>query len=291
MEVGAGLFAYVIQAIGFLHEFRNDQVILKMGNTHCYYDKDVLFTDNVWEYYFHQTGVVEGKVVEYDNRFADILRIDTHSVRDRFDENFMEVAHSTFHNKIQIREGILNKVDVFHRKYMEGLNILSIHKRNSSHYTSKYSHIKDVNKELTIDYYLQCVDKEFPKYDKIFLLTDEKEAYDAFKDKYKDDLIHYNSKMSPRGRYILDIAHGYKLGEDVLIEALLASRTNYLICGTSNVSVGIRIINNKIPFTIIDNHIDVVRKRKPLTARYNKHRSHNARDIKRKRKPRSLQRR
>ena len=89
MEAGAGLFSYIIQAIGFLHEFRNDQVILKMDNKHFYYDKNITFTDNVWEYYFYQSSVVKGEIVEYDNHFADVLRIDTHDVKTRFNEDFL----------------------------------------------------------------------------------------------------------------------------------------------------------------------------------------------------------
>lgn len=268
MKAGAGLFAYIIQAIGFLYEFRNDQVILKMDNKHFYYDKSVAFTDNVWEYYFDQTGIVEGEVIEYDNHFADILRIYTHDVKTRFNEDFFKMAHSVFCDKIKIRREILNKANEFHKKHMEGMNILSVHKRNYFHYTPPQGHIVDTEGKLSIDYYLQCVDNKFEKYDKIFLLTDEEEAYDAFKKKYNGDLIHYDSKMSPRGEYILDKEGGYKLGEDVLIEVLLASRTNHLICGTSNVSVGIRIINDQISFDIVDTDVGLAGRR-PRSGSYN----------------------
>ena len=222
MEAGAGLFSYVIQAIGFLHEFGDDQVILKMDDKHFYYDENITFTDNVWEYYFYQPSIVKGEIIKsYDNHFADILRIDTHDVKTRFDEKFMQIAHNVF-CKIKVRSEILDKVDSFYKKHMEGLNILSVHKRNSSHYTSKIAHVKDTDGKLTIDYYLQCVDDVFEKYDKIFLLTDEEDAYTAFKNKYNGDLIHCDSRMSSQGQYILDSESGYKLGEDVLIEVILA---------------------------------------------------------------------
>ena len=211
---------------------------------------------------------MKGEIVEYDNHFADVLRIDTHDVKTRFDKKFMEIAHDVFCDRIKIRAEILNKADVFYKKYMAGMHILSIHKRNYSHYSSKQSHILDKNQKLTIDYYLQCADDKFGKYDKIFLLTDEEEAYDAFKKKYNGDLIHYDSKMSPRGEYILDKEGGYKVGEDVLIEVLLASRTNHLICGTSNVSVGIRIINDQISFDIIDTDVGLAGRR-PRSGSYN----------------------
>jgi hypothetical protein len=262
MTAGAGLFAYVIQAIGFLHEFRNDPVIFKMGDKHHYYDDAVTFTDNVWEYYFHQPGTPTEKVREYDNHFAKILGIDRKNVQERYDEDFISLAHGIFCEKLKIRREILNKVDTFYKSHMEGMNILSVHKRNYSHYTLENAHVKDRKHKLTMEYYLEHVDAKFEEYDKIFLLTDEEEAYDIFKNKYNSDLIHYDdSKMSPRGQYILDIDSGYKLGEDVLIEALLASKTDHLICGTSNVSVGVRIFNDTLSYDIID--LDIANFRKP----------------------------
>ena len=74
MKAGAGLFAYVIQAIAFIHEFQGDQVIMKMDNKHFYYDENIMFTNNVWEYYFYQTGIITGKVLRHDNYFGRIMK-------------------------------------------------------------------------------------------------------------------------------------------------------------------------------------------------------------------------
>jgi len=258
MKAGAGLFAYVLQAVAFIHEFRNDQVIMKMDRAHFYYDANIIFTDNVWEYYFDPTGIVKGQILDYGNAYGHIMKC-THTppklISDRHNIEFIDALHTVFHEKIKVRKEILDKAHVFYNEHMAGMKILSVHKRNSSHYKPGYGHIEDRNGILTMDYYLQYVDDKFKNYDKIFLLTDEQDAYDAFGKRYGRDLIHYDSEMTPSGTYILDKKRGYKLGEDVLIEALLASKTDHLIGGQSNVCIGIRIMNNEIIFDLIDAQI------------------------------------
>ena len=250
---GRGLFASIIQAIAFINDFINDEIIIIMGEDQDYYDEKITRTDNVWEYYFCPANVdTQGEGHVYFNYFGGLMKINRAIILYEREDRFINIAHKIFEDRIKIRKEILKIVGDFYEEHMRGKKVLSLHKRNKSHYTVKTGHFLDKGGKLTIEYYLECADNKMKDYDKIFLLTDEEEAYDAFKKKYKDDLIHYDAIMSKAGTYILESNSGYKLGEDVIVEALLASKTDCLVGGRSNVSTGIRIFNNKIIFDQID---------------------------------------
>ena len=253
---GAGLCAYLIQVIGFIYDFEDDDIVINMiGDAHYYHDDNVERTKNVWEYFFHQLGDTKGRCVHYDNHFAKIMKPPEYRNACQHRENFITEAHRIFWKYIKVRKEILDIVNDFYKSNMEGFNIISIHKRNSSHYMKNRGHYVDNKDILTVEYYMDFIDKQRENYDKIFLLTDEKEAHDSFKERYKDDLISYNALRSKKGTYIFDDSRGYKYGEDILVDVLLASRTLKLIGGKSNVFTAIRFINGNMVFEQVDKEI------------------------------------
>ena len=97
---------------------------------------------------------------------------------------------------------------------------------------------------------LKYTDELIEKYniDKIFLVTEEQKYLDLFIKYYGEKVFFTNSfriykvnsyNLNPREN------HRYLLGLEVLIDALLLSKCNGLLCGDSNVSEFARFENNQ----------------------------------------------
>ena len=248
-----GLFAYFIEAISFYSRFPNDKIIIWMDKNCSYCTEDIKWTDNPWEYYFVQKkcGNIEA-VRKYDSDFFARRRDGFRSkfiVMDSYvlDEHFFEISHHIINQRIKIRQEIMDDVNMFYEKHMVGKKVISVHKRNVSHYVDyPHQHRKAKNANLSADLYFDRIEKSEIVFDKIFLMTDELDARIAFKKRYGDKLIHYDSEVTPAGTYILNELSGYEIGRQVLVEVLLAAKTDYFFPARSNVSLAVRMFNKTI---------------------------------------------
>jgi hypothetical protein len=248
-----GLFAYFIEAISFYFRFPNDKIIIQMEKNCSYYTEDIKWTDNPWEYYFvpEKCDAIE-EVRKYDSDFFARMN---DSFRSKFivmasyvlDERFFEISHHIVNQRIKIRQEIMDDVNMFYEKHMAGKKVISVHKRNVSHYVDyPHPHRKAKYANLSADVYFDRIEKSEIAFDKIFLMTDELDARIEFEKRYGDKLIHYDSEVAPAGTYILNELSGYEIGRQVLIEVLLAAKTDYFFPARSNVSLAVRMFNKNI---------------------------------------------
>jgi len=248
MNGGCGLFAVFIQAVSFYYEYPDDDIILKIMDNSPYLDSSITWTDNPWEYYFCQSHKSNGEVIEHNNEFGKLMRNNGPIFIYNHPDSFFDAAYGIIQEKIKVRKVIYDEMMEFYVKYMEGHKILSVHKRNLTHYQNYKNHHPVGKKNITAEDCVNKIDLIINDYDKIFLLTDEIETLDLFKKKYGEDLIHRDSKMTHSGTYVLDIYGGYNIGKEVLIEVLLASKTDYFVPAKSNVSVAVRMFNRDIEY-------------------------------------------
>ena len=95
------------------------------------------------------------------------------------------------------------------------------------------------------------------KFNKIFLITEEKKNFDTFVEKY-GNLVSFYKSFRTNNRKEFDNFnrknHKFRLAKESLIEVLILSKLNYLICSRSNISeIAVMISNKKFKIHNIDN--------------------------------------
>lgn len=104
---------------------------------------------------------------------------------------------------------------------------------------------------VPFELYFEYVDRQIQIHPeaKVFLCSDSEMVINECKSKYGDALMTYEStrsyfgEMHAQNREDNNMYSGYKLGEDVIVEAYLLSKTDYLIHGNSNVSNFVLCLN------------------------------------------------
>ncbi len=102
---------------------------------------------------------------------------------------------------------------------------------------------------LSEEFYMAEVDRTLKKFPnaKVFLATDTQITVNKFRAKYSDKLITYDAKRSDEGNSPHLQFGGAELGEQVLIESVLLSKTDFLIHGISNVAFAALCFNPNLP--------------------------------------------
>lgn len=137
---------------------------------------------------------------------------------------------------IRIHSSIQDKIDNFCRNYFSEAIVIGVHMRGterSQEVTGWYW--KPHLDERT---YMREVDKAIKKFPqaKIFLATDTKTTVERFRARYQDRLLTYDAQRADEGNSPHLQFGGAELGEQVLIEAVILSKTSFLIHGISNVA-------------------------------------------------------
>ena len=161
-----------------------------------------------------------------------------------------------FKKYFKINNNHLRFVENFKKKFFLNKKIVAVHLRGTSYKTSA-NHPFPITKKQTINLIDKLIKKN--KYDKIFLCTEDLNYFNLINEKFKNKIIFLNDayksfkddafKIYPRK------FHRYKLGRDILLEALLISKCDSFIFTNSNVSEFVKFIDNKkiINYYLIEN--------------------------------------
>ena len=86
-------------------------------------------------------------------------------------------------------------------------------------------------------------------YDKIFLITEEKEYLNIMKNEFSNKLIYlknsYRSYKDDAFKIYPRKNHRYQLAEDTLVEALILGECNGIVSNTTNIEKAARFISKK----------------------------------------------
>jgi hypothetical protein len=152
---------------------------------------------------------------------------------------------------IKLKPHVQYKIDTFVKNNFENQKILGVHFRGTDHPNKK-----------NMNDYMQIVKEKLINYDKLFVCSDEYERYILPKTVFGDKVIGYESIRSGDNDIPLhaspndyrykrpnDFQYQYKIAEDVIIEAYLMSKVNFLICApSSNVNFLARAINSNLEY-------------------------------------------
>jgi hypothetical protein len=261
-----GLFSYVFQFFSIVDRFPNDEIYINLRGATSYYDRRK--GKNVWEYYFEQPfgltyeqvrsrpDVQTGHFMQHFVRWGKI-----NNTKD-FPKEQIATMRRYCDKYIHIKDHILDIVGEFHGKYMQGKKVLGIQKRGTDHY--RIGHGRKHPEMRKADFFLDQVNKHVSSYDLVYLITDERDTVKRFKQEYGNQLIHYDDAILSQsdgpdlhsfGKFD---EHAYKRGEDVVVEMLLLSRVDFLLCVSSNVSSMSIGMNSALEYQYIDRHVRYV---------------------------------
>jgi hypothetical protein len=242
-----GFFSLITQAISNLYD-------LSPVYSKFYFDfsSNVLFRDgreqNFFNNYFEQDkALLNAPAKKYvDWTIEWFLRRDAwHNIEGAYRANVSRVLHQ----HLKIKSGILEKVEAIWGEKFQGRRILGLHKRGTDH--GMHGQLLDM------DFYFSAVDQEIDRYDCLYLATDEEETLAAFRKRYKNVICLEDAYRSTDGKCVHQnhFENNYKKGEDVLIEALLLARLNFLLRTQSNVTLFSILYNKDVPYKRIDTHV------------------------------------
>jgi len=232
-------------------------------------------THNVWEYYFeplNEYTVEQAENSDHDisdifmvgeldsepsNKFliADIHRYEPLALWDLLGTE-AETQHrinvyDVIKKNVRVKQSIMKKVDKFYDKHFDE-DVLAVHVRGTDK-KLEYPH-----KALPLEAYLNAIDARLKIKDtKVFVASDNNEAIMEMMKAFgrKRMIVHpavrMNKYFSP-DPICLTSATGPKHGEECLIESILLSKCNHLICTDSNVAAGAMYLNPSATITYLN---------------------------------------
>ena len=159
-----------------------------------------------------------------------------------------------FKKYIKIKKKYILESEDFVKKNFLKKKVLAVHWRGTDHKVLPGHPMPPTKKQI-----FSIVDKliKVKKFNKIFLITEEKKNFDTFVEKY-GNLVSFYKSFRTNNRKEFDNFnrknHKFRLAKESLIEVLILSKLNYLICSRSNISeIAVMISNKKFKIHNIDN--------------------------------------
>jgi len=259
--------------------FVTDESLVNNKRSCLYADKE---EDNVWDYYFHSVGNLDGlKIEDIDYKIADIFmcgeldfnlenkflinnlhsydRLKLWNLEPSTQANHRKEVNQIIKKYVKIKDHITNKVESFYNKkvknndvdFVIGAHIRGTDKRTEFPY-----------RQLTIDDYIKTVNEILEtnkdKKCKIYIASDNNESIlDFFITFGKDKVIAFPSNRMPNfiGNTPICLSPNIdkkKHGEETLIETLLLSKCDVIIGTDSNVTAGAAYINPESTLIYLD---------------------------------------
>jgi hypothetical protein len=202
-------------------------------------DEEVQGTRNAWEYYFHQTSAVPLREI-YESHHVFLC---DGKYPHGFSFSVTTISGSTevFNQHIQvlpeIEDSVQNWIDEF------GTRTLGIQFRGQEQNRAP-GHPFGPTKRQILEASKRLI-REL-NFDRIFLVTEDHDYLDLLRSEFGSALI-FTDSFRTRGENAYRIQprplHRYKLGREVLVDALLLSRCQALIASGSNVSEFAKLMN------------------------------------------------
>lgn len=247
-EGGCGICGYIWQVLRAIYHNPDKKYYIDFET--CIYKDTSINEDNVWNYYFKQphinnhpdvndiektVGLIDQEISEF--RFNYLNNPSPEVIKDiRLKYN------NIIKNYIVLQPHIQKKIDDYVQKNFKGKKILGLHLRGTDHPDKK------VMKE-----YMPIIKSKLRDYDYLFVSSDEEYRYKFVKAVFGEKVITYDSIKSnneePLHHSTKEPNYQYKIGEDVIIESYLLSKTDFLLCfSNSNVNFLSRCISPNLEF-------------------------------------------
>lgn len=177
---------------------------------------------------------------------------DGSSINEYFDTKSLTTIRDFYHqewNNLGLSENLKLKIEE-EAKIFEGKKVLTVMIRYSEHYFTHFN-IDDLVNET----------KQFMKdYDNLLVLTQVQEFFDLFLKEFGDVCIFPNRRRTTGdtdwkgndGLKIMSTEEYEKEVEECIMDVALASKTDHILSGASNMFLGALCMNPNITFSIFD---------------------------------------
>lgn len=272
-QLTAGFFEQFLIVLEQLHYAEAHHLVPVVNVDHkfnFYYDPS--HGENVWEYYFEPVSEISSLELDrLDPAMITFLGPVTRS--NQYKGNWQESgADNDLDNSIwsrrhksmmadlvkryvKIKESISRKADAFFEDKFKASRTLGVQISGSATAINIDGKFNGISRKPTSisspEEYWPFIDKYIAEYPdcKIFVATDHEPFAEIFKEKYREKVILYDattrSKKDLSTKAIKTVS-GYKKGEDLLIDALLLSKTSYLVRSSSNLAEATMYFNPKL---------------------------------------------
>lgn len=253
---GAGLFSNFIFVLNHIKiaDSCGFKPVVDMENFYTIYNEKFKInnTKNAWNYYFDNKSKYNLNEIYNNNKFIltnnQFSKLFSHTIDD---DEFRRLFNKYF----KINRKYIKFADEFKKKYFTG-KMLAVHLRGTSYKTSA-NHPFPITIEQTLNLLDEILKKK--KYSKIFLCTEDQTYFDLIKKEFKDKVIFLNDSYKSLKDDAFEVypraSHRYRLGRDILIEALLISKCNGFVYSNTNVSEFVKFLDKKkrIEYLSIEN--------------------------------------
>lgn len=253
-QANSGLFAFIWQALRGMYHYPKDKYYVHFGYECCYFDNDIYKEqgiDNVWDYYFEQPHTNNMPNKNEIISEVGLLHDEFSEFRDIFlDDKTYATRRSEYariiENYVKLRSHVQEKIDFFYEDNFKNKKILGLHCRGTDHPDKK-----------PMQLYVKEIEYHLKNYDAIFITSDEQSRVEYIKNIFNDKVIEYPTfrsiDESPLHYQNLYSYNKYFIGEEVLIESYLLSKTDFLLCcTTSNVNYYVRCLNENLNYKILE---------------------------------------
>ena len=271
-ELGAGFFSnyyWVMGHVIFAKKLGYIPVV-DMKNYPTLYSEDTPLDgiDNAWNYYFENVGDVSLEEAYASGKYVlgEIRNLHKYTDRDvdsvyRFpSKKAVSFYNAVVTKNIRIRADILDRFEDYYKRNVANWRTIGVHIRGTD-MKNDLGHPMPANTAKYIEAISKLVESD-GAIQKIYLATDEKTVVDSvsdavsafsntkiqlvYQDAFRSDIqtasrqtgIHEQHIENPRER------HKYLMGLEVLQDAWMLSRCDYLICGYSNITNTVLIWND-----------------------------------------------
>jgi hypothetical protein len=228
-------------------------------------NKEINNTNNAWEYYFKPVSgytleeIYQSKNVFFCNgEYPFNLSYNITEIQGLFE--------SIYCKYISLQDYIVERVNQY-SNYFPNQKILGVHFRGKEQNLTACHSFGPTLRQIT-KYTDEIV--KIHNIERIFLVTEEQAYLDYFKSRYAEKIIYTDSyrsykvnsfNLSPRDN------HRFLLGLEILIDAILLSKCDVMLCSDSNVSEYAKFANNG-KFKTIYKINNGVNSSNPIVARY-----------------------
>ena len=229
--------------------------IIDMKNFPTKYNEKTIVNNqlNAWDYYFKPINKYKLSDV-YKSKFVIISDNKTNGQKE-FDafKNLGQKHYNIYKKKIKFKSYIINKVNLFLEKNFKNQKVLGVHFRGTDMKTQERHPFPATTYQI-----INLINYEIKKnnYSKIFLVTEESKYLKILKKIYKDKLCYANSFRTNKNNIFEQNSrknHRFKIGEENIIDMLILSKTNKIICTNSHLPDASKFINKKIKLIEINN--------------------------------------
>jgi hypothetical protein len=158
-------------------------------------------------------------------------------------------AHEVIQRWVRVKKDILDQVDQFYAEHMKGRAVLGVHLRGTDKGAAEGA--ENTRRKIGPDAYFPEVDRYLQKQPdaRVFVATDQVQYLEAMRERYPDRVVASDClrSLDERAPFQMKDRSGYLKGAEVLIDALLLARSDFLLKSSSHVAEAALWFNPTIP--------------------------------------------